>query len=342
MLHILLLILKIIGIIIAAILGILVLLICIVLFVPVRYEIAGKCDGNLDSLKGRAKVTWFLHLVRADICYKSGKVKWRFRIAWKKRTNRPENVEKEIKKAEKNEGKDVEKDEEELREEFHESVEEQEKADETASETPEVYRKEEPESIEEVHQKEEHQSTPEACEEEKTGYREEVPVHEEAASGKRNGISEKIKSICEKIKTLIQNIKCTFRRFCDKIKVLLEKKDKIVTFIHDEVHVSAFLKTKKELFKLLRRLRPKKTKINLEFGFEDPYRTGQALAGISLLYPFIGESAVIEPDFEKKVLKGMLYIKGNIRFCHLAAAAWNLLWSKDVRTTYKHIKNFEL
>ena len=37
MLHILLLILKIIGIIIAAILGILVLLVCVVLFVPIRY-----------------------------------------------------------------------------------------------------------------------------------------------------------------------------------------------------------------------------------------------------------------------------------------------------------------
>ncbi len=42
MLHILLLILKIIGIIIAAILGILVLLIGIVLFVPVRYEAKGE------------------------------------------------------------------------------------------------------------------------------------------------------------------------------------------------------------------------------------------------------------------------------------------------------------
>ena len=57
MLHILILILKIISIIIAVILGILLLLIAIFLFVPVRYEVQGRCDGDLDSLKGKVQVT---------------------------------------------------------------------------------------------------------------------------------------------------------------------------------------------------------------------------------------------------------------------------------------------
>ena len=70
MLHILLLVLKIIGIIIAAILGILVLLLCIVLFVPFRYEIKGRSEGDAPSLKGKIKVTWLLHLFRADVYYK--------------------------------------------------------------------------------------------------------------------------------------------------------------------------------------------------------------------------------------------------------------------------------
>lgn len=87
MLHILILILKIIGIIIAVILGILLLLIAIFLFVPVHYEVQGRCDGALDSLKGKVQVTWLLHLVRADILYKNGKMKWRLRFAWLKRGN---------------------------------------------------------------------------------------------------------------------------------------------------------------------------------------------------------------------------------------------------------------
>ena len=57
MLHILLLILKIIGIIIAAILGILVLLVCVILFVPIRYEAGAEFDGTLKGVKARVKVT---------------------------------------------------------------------------------------------------------------------------------------------------------------------------------------------------------------------------------------------------------------------------------------------
>ena len=85
MLHILILILKIIGIIIAVILGILLLLIAIFLFAPVHYEVQGRCDGDLGSLKGKVQITWLLSLIRADILYKNGKMKWRLRLAWIKR-----------------------------------------------------------------------------------------------------------------------------------------------------------------------------------------------------------------------------------------------------------------
>lgn len=43
--------------------------------------------GDLDSLKGKVQVTWLLQLVRADILYKNGKMKWRLRFAWIKREN---------------------------------------------------------------------------------------------------------------------------------------------------------------------------------------------------------------------------------------------------------------
>ena len=63
MLHILLFILKIIGIIIAAILGILVLVVCVVLFVPGRYDIEASCDGSFSGIRAAARLTWFLNLV---------------------------------------------------------------------------------------------------------------------------------------------------------------------------------------------------------------------------------------------------------------------------------------
>ena len=96
MLHILLLVLKIIGIIIAAILGILVLLLCIVLFVPFRYEIKGRSEGDAPSLKGKIKVTWLLHLFRADVYYKDQKLIWRIRFAfWKRMAGKKGGIQNE-------------------------------------------------------------------------------------------------------------------------------------------------------------------------------------------------------------------------------------------------------
>ena len=64
--------------------------------------------------------------------------------------------------------------------------------------------------------------------------------------------------------------------------------------------------------------------------------------GISMIYPLIGEYAQIRPDFEHKVLKGSIFVKGKIRMLYALIFAWNMLWDKNVRTTYRHIRRFKL
>lgn len=309
MLHIVFLILKIIGIILAVILGILILLIGIVLFVPVRYEAAGKSSGDIKSLKGKITITWLLHLVRVDILYKNRKLKWRVRFAWLKRGSgqTKEDIRYESK----------------VKEEY----------EEIPKATPEVPEIEE--KILETRKKSREEDS--FSEGPRTDGKE-----RESASEKRRGISEKIQRILEKIKIFFEKIKYTFQKMCDKIKVLSEKKDKVLEFLQDETHVTAFKKTKKEMFALLKRLNPKKLELNVRYGFEDPYRTGQVLAGLSILYPFIGENANIIPDFERQILKGDVYMRGKLHGYYFLILCWNLFWSKQVRTTYKHIRNFEL
>lgn len=79
-LHILLVILKIAGIILAVILGILVLLLCAVLFVPVRYRIKGGGDGSFDTIYMNGNVTWFFRLLSGSFCYENGKTNVHIRI----------------------------------------------------------------------------------------------------------------------------------------------------------------------------------------------------------------------------------------------------------------------
>lgn len=310
MLHILLLVLKFIGIIIAAILGILVLLVCIVFFVPVRYEIQGKSGGDLCSLKGKVKVTWLLHLFRADVYYKEKRLRWRMRLAFFKRTS---GISTDVA------GKD---DKGKTAEDGN-----QEKGGTQNEEKQETDSEEHDEDVKEV------EETVEEIKEEESENAQESEEDAETLEGQGNGVLQKIKAICEKIK-------CTFSNIYDKINTLGEKKDKLLEFVEDEVHRNAFTRVKKELFWYLGKLKPKKLETQIRFGFGDPYYTGKTLAYLSVFYPFFEEHMEIIPDFEQKILKGRLYVKGRIRVSHLVHLAWKLFWDKNIRKTYRHIKEF--
>ncbi len=325
MLHILLLILKFIGIIIAAILGILVLLVCIVLFVPVRYEIRGKSGGDLNSLKGKIKVTWFLHLFRADVYYKEKRLRWRIRLAFFKRNSdrSKETAGMHNKHEMKEDGKQKKG-----------GTPNEEKHDENVEAVEEVKNNESISKEDEKTEEAVEETAEEECEaDEKTEAKEKFKEDTENPESKGNRFLQKIKALCKKIK-------CTFLNICDKINTLREKKDKLIEFVEDEVHRNAFARVKKELFWYLRKLKPKKLESQIRFGFEDPSYTGKTLAYLSVLYPFFGEYMEIIPDFEQKILKGSLYVKGRIRASHLVHLAWKLFWDKNIRKSYKHIKEF--
>lgn len=311
MLHVLVLLLKIIAVIIAVILGILVLLAGIILFVPIRYEAAARCEGSPDTLRMKGKVTWLMHLIRADGYYKDGKTVWKFKIAWKQVGAGKEAASKKKSEEEARADNDIQESKE---------SKEVEKTDEDRP-VKEV------EALGETAPAQKAQEVKDAQETQKTA--------EEAET------KEKKPSILEKIRAWFSKIKCTFSRICDKIKLLGERKDKVLGFLKSEVHKDAFRRLKRETLRLLKHIRPGKGELQVIYGFEDPCTTGQVLAGLSLVYPLIGEYASIVPDFERSVLEGKAWIKGDIRLWHVAAFAWKLFWSRSVRETYRDFKNFE-
>lgn len=317
MLHILLLIIKIIAIILAVILGILVLLIGTVLFVPFKYEAASDCDGTLDGLGAYLKCTWLFRIIRISALYKEKKFQWKLKILWFEFPRQEEETIQSIKEG-------VKKHEEEHDETVEKTKEEPERSTE---------------NIKSIEQKAEEKSGLSERAESQREKAEETIRQEESGAVKK---SSKFKEICEKIRKIYEKIKCTFQNMCGKMKALMVKKDKLSDFIHNEIHKKAFIQLKNEAFHLLRRLKPRKLKANIRYGFDDPCTTGQVLAGLSIAYPFIGKHTVIIPDFEHKVLEGDLYVKGKIRGIYFMILVWNLFWCKAVRTTYKDIRNFKI
>ena len=171
---------------------------------------------------------------------------------------------------------------------------------------------------------------------------------EPAAAEKKSGStdSETKKSfagkIGDKFSKIQEKIKYTIRKICAKIKALVNTKEKMEAFLKNETHQSAFRRVIKEIRRLLRFLRPKKADIKVEFGFNDPAHTGYLLAGISLIYPMIGEFTELQPDFEHRVLRGQGSVSGKIRFLYALVFALCIIADKNVRTTFRHIRKFKL
>ena len=380
-LHILLIILKIIGIIIAVLLGLVLLLLLILLCVPIRYRLEASMPGEIKKSTARGRVTWLLRLIRIDASFEEQELKWRVRIAWKSfGTEHSENTEKksedtpvqtEITKNTSVQKETVEEvthekrntDQKETRKERKvesgrglQKVEKESAEEKTTVESsktvPENVEKS-PEDISEKAHEGLKSVQPEKSSEEVKKHKKSEKIEERTKPDTSKDKNEKTTEEAEEKAGRFEKIKCTIVKFCDKIRhtvghaeekldSISEKKDKIVKELEDPVHQKAFSKVKKEAGKLLKRWKPKAIKGVVHFGFEDPYHTGQALAGLSMIYPFIGDHLSVEPDFERRILKGNIKVRGGFRILPLVCFLWNLVWCKEIRKTYHDIREFQL
>lgn len=319
MLHILFLILKIIGIILAVILGLILLVICIVLFVPICYKADLYGSGNARELTVHAKVSWLFGLIKAVFALENGKTDLSVRIAWKKFGDSDpveDKAEDRIEEKPKPEKKAVMQEKQ--------VIQGEEKQDDTTNRITDKAVEDQTEKAEKSEQS--------------------AKIHPENTEKKQRKKKDRKEDSdsASKIEQITEKIKCTYHKFCDKINEITEKKDKISDFLTDETHKNAFLKLKNEAFHLLKKLKPKKIQGEITFGFEDPSLTGRLLAWISMIYPWIGEHTDITPDFEHRTLSGDLSIRGRLYVITPVVTAIRLILSKAVRRTFKDIRNFKL
>ena len=319
MLHTLFLILKIIGIILAVILGLVLLVICIVLFVPICYRADLHGSGSAKELTVHAKVSFLFGLIKAVFALENGKTDLSVRIAWKKLGD-SDPVED---KAKDRDGK-MPKPEKKAVMQKSQTIQKEEQQDGTPNRITDKAVEDETEKIEKTEQS--------------------AKIYPESTEKKQRKKKERKEDSdsASKIEQITEKIKCTYRKFCDKINQITEKKDKLSDFLTDETHKNAFLKLKNEAFHLLKILKPKKIQGEITFGFEDPSLTGRILAWISMIYPWIGEHTDITPDFEHRTLSGDLSIRGRLYVITLVVTAIRLILSKAVRRSFKDIRNFKL
>lgn len=332
MLHILLLILKIIGIALLVIFGVLLLGIACALFVPVRYRIeAVRREGEGEPpVTVRVKVTWLLHLINFLLRF-DGTVFVRVRIFLFTILRIPKK-EKRRRRSEKGKsGGKERKQEETVQTKSREAGEKDGQSAVTAVETvPEnsasqMSRADDTEGRQEPPDEEDRESTEEA--QEKPGLWDKLCA-----------IPEILRRLYEKIKSLFENIQYTICRFCDKIRSVSDTIEYYREVVEGEPFKRSFALCKDELLTVVRSLRPRKFEVSLIIGMDDPASTGEILAVCGILYPVIGGHVDIRGDFERKRLEGEVLIVGRLRMVTFLRTAVRIYFNKDIRKLYRLLK----
>ncbi len=323
MIHILFLILKILGFLILGVLALILILAAILLLSPLAYRLNASWNDTLDSLNGAFRFRWLFRLAAGEVRYENGELLWKLRIAWKRfgseGADRAENPPRETAKTQSPDP---------------ETAGERAPVPDTAGErTPDRHEEDLRDGGEGNCPKPDRSS--DQSSDGGTGSEDAGEESREKKPWKRAAASY------ERIAKLPEKIKYTFQKICDKIKALTRKKERMEAFLKNEVHQNAFRRCVREIKRLLGFLKPDRADIDVEFGFTDPAYTGYTLAAVSILWPAVAEYTRIRPDFEQRIFRGNVGVKGKVRAVYAVILAWNLFWDKNIRTTYRHIKKFK-
>ena len=314
-------ILKIIGIILLCILGIALLLLCLVLFVPIRYRLKAKrVVGDEVPVRAEVMVTWLLHFISASFLYPEQtylKVKL-FGIPVFSTKPKEDGAEES---GEKTKQKDENEPEQSLTKEL--AIKEAEVVTQT----------------EKSARQEEKQQTKDMTEQTvETGKKDVVDEEVLEEKLKKEEEEPKIITFFVKLWEKLKNIQYTIRQIYDKIKHVINNIRYYVAVIQSNCFKRTFALCKTEVFSLLASIMPRKIKGDFTIGTGDPASTAQVLAIHGMLYPLIGNDINITPDFENSVIEGDFFLKGKITVFKVLKTAIKVYFNRDMRKVIRLLK----
>lgn len=144
---------------------------------------------------------------------------------------------------------------------------------------------------------------------------ESVPENDICNSEENDHISSDDKpkeDIIQKIRTIIENILKKIQQVFFKIKSICELAEYYLKLLKEEDTMHIFTKLMTGFEKFFKSIYPRKVKGEIYFGTGEPDTTGYILAIYGILSPHIGWNLIVTPDFDNKILKGKLSVKGRV------------------------------
>lgn len=324
MVSILFTILKIIGIAILIILGLVLAILLLILFVPVRYSGTGNYQNRLFAARIRA--SWLLHMISVKGEYQNAQALHIYLKVFG--ITIYDNLKADNKKIKNKKVKST-KTKTESTGEIQAASSEDILSEDVALENS---------TLEKSHREDVYEHTD--SETEITG-RDDLPGESSDRNEKKPGIVQKIKTFLINFVNFFKNIKFTIHKVCDTIVKIKDNIKYYLEVLQLDSTKRAFTSCQKQLTRVLRKVSPRKYRINLHLGFDDPAVMGEVLAVWGMFYPLHQGNIDIRPEFEQSVIEGEFTFQGLVSVFVFARAACILFFDKDIKHLIKQLKRSE-
>lgn len=329
MLHIIVFILKIIGILLLVILGLILLLVSSVLFVPITYKVrAERKDGVIQV---RAVAGWMFRLLSVHYRLHTSQEPMQLlqgRIlgipVWKPLEPKKEKPKKAEKKSKEKQSKPKQMEAKQLEQKAE--VKSSDKAKERLKKdlTPGT-------AVATIPQPE-----PEVS-------RQEQPQDKQAQTKPpRQSILKKLLYAIRRIYGKITAIGRGLFSLVVKLLHMPEKASETIGTLTDFWNLEENVKARESIWRELKFLwkhsRPRKADLTLHFGFEDPSWTGQCMGVLSILNVWYPGRIFLKPEFEQEIFEGTLYIKGHMMLAVPLLSIFRLWRDENVMKMYRRFR----
>lgn len=329
MLHIIIFILKIIGILLLVILGLILLLVSSVLFVPITYKVrAERKDGVIQV---RAVAGWMFRLLSVHYRLHTSQEPMQLlqgRIlgipVWKPMEPKKEKPKKAEKKSKEKQSKPKQMEAKQLEQKAE--VKSSDKAKERLKKdlTPGT-------AVATIPQPE-----PEVS-------RQEQPQDKKAQTKPpRQSILKKLLYAIRRIYGKITAIGRGLFSLVVKLLHMPEKASETIGTLTDFWNLEENVKARESIWRELKFLwkhsRPRKADLTLHFGFEDPSWTGQCMGVLSILNVWYPGRIFLKPEFEQEIFEGTLYIKGHMMLAVPLLSIFRLWRDENVMKIYRRFR----
>lgn len=334
------------------ILGIAILLILLILFAPIRYKISGEL--NDEKMQADAKISFLIASVKAGFTKESG-LDYAARVLGIKIYPRGSGNKKPKKKTE-----EITSDNEEIDDSIFDPVSNADFEAWEAEHYPEDKEVIEPimstkEDIK-AHKKkikaekaQEKKAEKERQKAEKVEASAKTEIHSEGGENTSADENKEVVPILDRLDTVINFAG-------DKLEVVTEKADKVkqkavegidkaqikidhvVKFFEKPFTQKTIARGKKLLVKVIKSIKPKKSRADIVFGMGSPADTGAMMGKIAFIYPYTYKWLNITPDFYRKGVEGTIDLKGKLRLASIIFPALRILLSRDFKRTMKLAK----